>query len=390
MNDLSLTRPVWEEVYLDAFAHNMRTIRAHVDARCLMTAVVKANAYGHGAKKVAPVLLANGADRLAVATLEEALELRQSGISAPILVLGASESARAREIVAHDIHQTVFTYAFAKALSDEAVHQNKDARIHIKVDSGMGRIGFLPVEESLDEIARIFQLPHLIFEGLYSHFSTADEADKAYSQEQFRRYNVIRDGLAARGLTPNVAHIANSAAIIDLPDYHLDMVRAGVILYGEMPSDEVQKNVLALKPTMTLKARITNVKWLEDHEAVSYGRKFYTEGRRKIATLPIGYADGYTRLLSNKADILVGGRRCPIVGNVCMDQCMIDVTDVADVHIGDEAVLIGRQGDEAVTAAELAKILGTINYEVLCMPHRRIPRVYMEEGQILDIVDELL
>ncbi len=389
MKDLSLMRPVWEEIDLDAIAHNIRVIRAQTNKDALVTAVVKANALEHGSVQVAPVMLANGADRLAVATLEEALELRRAGIDAPILILGGGEPARADEIVQNDIHQAVYTFPLAKALSDAAVKAGKDAYVHIKVDSGMGRIGFLPREESLDEIEKILALPNIRFEGLFSHFSTADETDKAYTHEQFRRYSFIRDGLAARGLKPHIAHIANSAAIIDLPDYHLDMVRAGIILYGQLPSNEVQKDVLDLHPTMSIKARITNVKMLPDHEAVGYGRKYWTEGERKIATVPIGYADGYTRLLSNKADILVNGKRARIAGNICMDQCMIDVTGIDNVNIGDEVVIIGRQGDEVITLDEIADLLGTITYEVFCATGRRIPRVYKKDGKIIDTLDYL-
>lgn len=390
MLDAFQVRPVWVEVNLDAFAHNMTNIRAKVKKDALVTAVIKADAYGHGAVQVAPILLENGADRLAVATLEEAIELRVSGIEAQTLVLGATDPARAEEVVRYDLDQTVFTFALAKALSDAAGKAGKKARIHIKVDSGMGRIGFLPDVASIDAIVDVLSLPHLEFEGLFTHFATADETDKAYSREQFRRYSLVQDALRERGYVPTLAHVGNSATIIDLPEYHMDMVRAGIVLYGTLPSDQVHTDVLDLQPTMQLKARITNVKTIGDHETVSYGRKFSATGERRIATLPLGYADGYTRLFSNKTDVLVHGQRAPIVGSVCMDQCMIDVTDIEGVAIGDEVVLMGRQGDEVISPEELANLIGTISYEIHCFFGRRVPRVYIKDGQRVGSRDYLL
>ncbi|MFP5528565.1 alanine racemase [Peptococcus simiae] len=380
MQALSHTRPLWVEVDLDAIAHNIAEVRRLVGDDVLVTAVVKANAYGHGAVHTAPVFLANGADRLAVATIEEAIEIRKAGVTAPILILGATERSRARALVKWQLDQTIFTRASAEALSEAAQDLGSPARIHIAVDTGMGRIGFLPTEESLDEIEEILQLPGLQFEGLFSHFSTADEADKTYSREQIRRYKFIQEGLAARGLVPHVAHMANSAAITDLPEIHMDMVRAGIILYGLYPSHEVDEAKLDLQPTMSLKCRITNLKTLQDGEYIGYGRKYQTKGPRRIATCPMGYADGYTRLLSNKAEVLIHGHRAPVVGNICMDQCMIDVTDIPEnLAIGDEVVLIGQQGEETISPEELANILGTISYEIFCMLSRRIPRTYFRD-----------
>ncbi|MFM9412970.1 alanine racemase [Peptococcus simiae] len=385
MQPLSNTRPLWIEVNLDALAHNIAEVRRVVGDDVLITAVVKANAYGHGSVQAAPVFLANGADRLAVATIEEAIEIRKAGITAPILILGATERPRARALVKWQLDQTIFTRASAEALSEAAQDLGSPARIHIAVDTGMGRIGFLPTEESLDEIEEILQLPGLEFEGLFSHFSTADEADKTYSREQIRRYKFFQEGLAARGLVPHVAHMANSAAISDLPEIHMDMVRAGIILYGLYPSHEVDETKLDLQPTLALKCRITNLKTLQDGEYIGYGRKYQTKGSRRIATCPMGYADGYTRLLSNKAEVLVHGHRAPVVGNICMDQCMIDVTDIPeDLAIGDEVVLIGRQGDEVISPEELANILGTISYEIFCMLSRRIPRTYFKDGALVE------
>lgn len=380
MQDLAHTRPLWVEVDLDAIANNIQEVRRVVGDKVQVTAVCKANAYGHGAVHTAPVFLANGADRLAVATIEEAIEIRKAGITAPILILGATEITRARGLLKWHLDQAVFSRPMAAALSQAAQELNTTARVHIAVDTGMGRIGFLPTEESLDEIEAILNLPGIAFEGLFSHFSTADEADKAYSQEQFRRYKFFKDGLAVRGLVPNVAHMANSAAITDLPETHMDMVRAGIILYGLSPTHEVDESKLNLLPAISLKCRVTHVKTLAAGEAVSYGRKYTTPGPRRIATCPMGYADGYTRLLSNKSEVLIHGKRAPVVGNICMDQCMIDVTDVPGVAVGDEVVLIGGQGEEYISAEELANILGTISYEIFCMLSRRIPRTYYRNG----------
>lgn len=390
MNDLNYMRPCWAEIDLDAIKNNIQEVRRITSSNTLVTGVIKANAYQHGAIDVAKVLLENGADRLAVAFIDEALELRQHGIDAPLLILGNTEAQRAQEIVEKDIQQTVFTYELAKALSDEATKQQKEAKIHIKVDSGMGRIGFLPEEASLDTIEEILALPNLVFEGLFTHFATADDADKTYSQEQFKRYTFIKEGLEKRGLKANINHVANSAATLDMPDYHLDMVRAGVILYGVWPSNEVQKDRISLKPAMSLKCRVVNVKSLDDQESISYGRTYFTKGVKKIATLPLGYADGFTRLLSNKTEVLIKGKRAPIVGNICMDQCMIDVSDIPDVHIGDEVVIFGQQGHDTISVDDIAAILGTIGYEVLCMTHRRVPRVYLQNGQIDHTLNYLL
>lgn len=384
MQPLSHTRPLWIEVNLDALAHNIAEVRRVTGDDVLVTAVVKANAYGHGAIQVAPVFLANGADRLAVATLEEAIELRLAGIQVPILILGPSEPSRAQALVKWELDQTVFSLEAAEALSQAAQDQGSVARVHIAVDTGMGRIGFLPTEESLDEIEALLKLPGIQFEGLFSHFSTADEADKTYSQEQIRRYKFFQEGLAARGLVPHVAHMANSAAITDLPEIHMDMVRAGIILYGLYPSHEVEEAKLDLQPTLALKCRITHLKTLADGEYIGYGRKYQTKGPRRIATCPMGYADGYTRLLSNKAEVLVHGHRAPVVGNICMDQCMIDVTDLPDdLAVGDEVVLIGQQDEETISPEELANILGTISYEIICMLSRRIPRTYFKDGALV-------
>ena len=383
-------RPVWAEVDLDALAFTISSIRERAGKDRHVAAVVKANAYGHGAVEIIPTLLENGADFLCVALLDEALEIRKAGFTdVPILILGYTEAQRAAELVKYDIQQAVFTYDLAKAMSDAAVEQGKKALIHIKCDTGMGRIGFLPTEENLDKIEEILKLPNVEFTGLFTHFAKADYADKTYTHLQWERYNFFLNGLAERGLTPKIRHVGNSAVIVDHPEYFLDMVRPGIILYGIYPSDETQNQNIDVKPVLSLKARISNVKKEHAGERISYGGTYATEEGDVIATLPIGYADGWMRLMSNNAEVLVHGKRCKIVGRVCMDQCMINVTDVPDVKIGDEVVLIGNQGDDRISIEEVVNRIPTIPHEILCDINRRVPRVYLKDGEIVKVTQYL-
>lgn len=397
METLSQIRPVWAEVDLDAFAFTMGEIckRARADKPDRhVCAVVKADAYGHGAVRVVPTLLKAGADFLAVAVIDEAIQLRQAGITdVPILILGYTEPQRAAELVKYDIHQATFTYELAKALSDAAVAQNKTAHIHIKADTGMGRIGFLPTEENIDTIEKIFQLPNVEFTGLFTHFSSADMGDEVsleYTQKQWACYNWFLDELKKRGLAPKIRHCSNSAAIVDHPEFFLDMVRPGIILYGCYPSDATHNENIDIKPEMTLKCRISNVKHEKPGQSISYGRHYTTTLEDEvIATLPIGYADGFFRHFSNNNEVLIHGKRCPIVGNVCMDQCMVNVTGVDNVRIGDEVVLMGHQGDEYIPCEELVERTGTIPHEFFCDISKRVPRVYMKDGKIVEVYHPL-
>ena len=391
-NILDTIRPFRAEIDLDAIAFTMQSIKKRAGADRHVYAVVKANAYGHGVLPIIPTLLENGADGLCVAIFHEALEIRNAGFTdVPILILGYTEPALAADIVKYDIDQTVFTYEFAQALSAEAVKQGKTAHVHIKADTGMGRIGFLPTEESLDTIEKIFQLPNLEFTGLFTHFAKADYADKTYTKLQWERYNFFLDGLKKRGLEPKIRHCGNSAVIVDHPEFFMDMVRPGIILYGVYPSDETQNDNMEVRPALSLKCRIANVKHEKAGERISYGGTFETEGDDTvIATLPLGYADGFHRVLSNKAEVLVHGKRARIAGRVCMDQCMIDVTHIPDVKIGDEVVIIGAQGDDCITIEELCSHVPTIPHELFCDINRRVPRVYYKDGEIVNIVQYLL
>ena len=373
-----MLRPVWAEIDLSAIENNIREIRRLTKPSAKVMAVVKANAYGHGAVEVSKTVLTNGADWLAVALLQEAVELREAGFSVPILILGYTPLEQMELVITNDLRQTIYSLEQAEALSSAAGKAGRKATVHIKVDTGMGRIGFLPKQESIDSIIKIARLPHLEVEGIYTHFAIADAEDKDYSIEQLQYFQWLLDQLAKSGLHISIRHAANSAGLIDLPEAHFDLVRPGLILYGMYPSNEVQKTKLFLRQAMSLKAEVSYVKQVAKGTAISYGCTFVTARHSQIASLPLGYADGYTRLLSNNTDVLIKGKRAPIVGRVCMDQCMIDVTGFADVAMGDEVVLMGRQENEFISAEEIASRIGTINYEVVCMFSSRVPRVYKD------------
>lgn len=375
-------RPVWAEVDLDKLAHNMREIRRVAKSENII-AVVKADAYGHGAIDVAPVLLENGANRLAVAIISEAVELRHSGIKCPLMILGFTPPNLIDHLLKYNIEQAVYTYEFAKQLSTMAEKKNKIARIHIVVDTGMGRIGFLPTNESVEQVCKIYKLPNIIIEGMFCHFSSADEKDKTYTNKQVKKYDDFYEKLKEKNVNINMRHMANSAAIIDLPETHYEAVRPGIITYGYYPSDQVNKENIKLKPVMTLKTSVVHLKTLPAGEFVSYGRKYETVKETVIATLPVGYADGYTRLLFEKGKVIIKGSFAPVVGRICMDQCMIDVTEINGVKVGDEVILMGEHENKKFTADTIGELIGTINYEVVCMISKRVPRVYVKEGKVI-------
>lgn len=390
MSSLEELRPVWAEIDLDSLAHNIKEVRRITNKEAIVTAVVKANAYGHGSIEAAKVFLENGANRLAVATLSEAVELRRAGIDTPILILGYTPDSQHKIAVENDIVEAVYNLESAEKLSQVANSLNKKAKVHIKVDSGMGRIGFPPVDSSIDKIEKISKLPNLEIEGIFTHFAKADEVDKAYTGKQFKNYKWVIERLEDKNIQIPIKHVSNSAATIDLPEYNLNMVRGGIMIYGLYPSDEVDKEKVSLKPAMTLKAKISHLKEVPEGTGISYGQIFVTKRKSKIATIPIGYADGFTRLLTSKAEVAIKGKRAPIVGKICMDQCMIDVTDIEDVKVGDEVVLFGDGTNGVPHIDEVAEKLGTINYEIVCMVGRRVPRVYIKDGKIIKIIDYLL
>jgi alanine racemase len=377
-------RPYFAEINLDNFRHNFREVKRLAEGKKTI-GVIKADGYGHGAVELARILEEEGADYFAVAVITEALELRRNGYNKPILILGFTPPTFAEEIVKYDITQTVFSYELAETISNEAVKQNKIAKLHVKLDTGMGRVGFLPGHIAVSEVKRISKLKNIYLEGVFTHFAAADEEKKEFSKLQFERYSDVVEKLSKEGIDFEIKHVANSAGIIDLPEFHLDAVRPGIMLYGYYPSDEVFINRLTLKPVMELKANIVNVKEVPENTPISYGRKFYTGTTSKIATLPFGYADGYTRLLYGKTFVIVNGVKAPVIGRICMDQCMIDVTECGDVRVGDEVIVMGERNGISNNADDIARRLGTISYEVLCMVSKRVPRVYAENGNIIKI-----
>jgi alanine racemase len=302
------------------------------------------------------------------------------------MILGYTPLYLGEELIKYDLEQTVYDLDYAKELSKKALNLNKKAKIHIALDTGMGRIGFLPTEKAIAAVVEICSLEGLDVLGIFTHFSTSDEENKDYTHEQFNKFINFNKKLAEAGIDIPLKHVSNSGAIMDMPETYLDAVRAGIILYGYYPSNEVKKEKLSLKPALTLKATITRVQEMDKGMYVSYGNTFKTERKSLIATLPIGYADGYSRLLAKKAKVIINGKFAPIVGRICMDQCMIDVTDIGgNVKVGDEVIILGEQGNLKFNADDFAEIMGTINYEILCMLKYRIPRVYIKDGKIFNV-----
>ncbi len=380
----------WAEINLDAIEHNIKEIRRVTNKNAKIMAVVKADAYGHGVEKIAHILDQNGADAFAVATIDEALQLRSFGFTKPILILAAIPEESIPEAVENDITLSVFSWDYAKKISCAAIQRSKTAQVHIKLDTGMSRIGYVVNDtdnsEILNEILKISMLDNIFIEGIFSHFSTSDESDDRYTRLQFNRFLTVCSLLEKSGLQIPVRHIANSAAVFMYPEYHLDMVRPGIILYGLYPSNEVDKNRINLKPAMSLKSKITHIKTLEKDRGVSYGKDYITTDCVKVATVPVGYADGYLRSLAKEGKMLIHNKKVKIMGRICMDQCMIDVTNVNNINIGDEVTLFS---DCEITADTLADWIGTINYEIICMISKRIPRIYKQHGRTVKILNFL-
>ena len=369
-------RAVWAEISLEAIRHNYRVIGEALCGGAKLCAVVKANAYGHGALAVAKEAVAAGAAYLAVATLSEAAELRRAGIGTPLLVLGLIDPLEAAEAVSLDATQTVANLALAKAISAEALAQEKTAKLHLAIDTGMGRIGCTS-EEAPALVRDIAALPNIELEGAFSHFAMADVRDKAHARGQLALFLRATEAIEEAGVHLKLRHIAESAAILQMPEAHLDMVRAGIIQYGMYPSEEVARDVREkspLRPAMALKARVLFVKDVPEGFAIGYGCTWHAKRKSRIATLPLGYADGYIRALSGKAHVEILGKTAPVVGRICMDQCMIDVTDVEGVAEGTEVTLFGLA---TLSADNVADWLGTINYEIPCLIAPRVPRVYI-------------
>ncbi len=367
-------RPVWAEIKLKNLQHNFKQVKESVSQETLIMAIVKADGYGHGAVPVARAVCEAGADRLGVALPVEGKELREAGFELPIHILGEVLSEQIPLILKYNLIPTVAKKETAEEINYLAGEKSIIKKIHIKVDTGMGRIGLLP-REAVGFIKDIHNLKNIEIEGLMTHFAKADESDKEYTYQQWEKFNYVLRKIEEEGIKIPIKQAANSAAIIDLPQMNLNMIRPGIILYGLPPSHKVD-NIFSLKPVLSWKARIVYLKEVPGGYGISYGTTYITPEKRKIATIPLGYADGYPRLLSNRGEVLIHGERVPIRGRICMDQFMVDVTDVPDVRVGDEVVLIGRQGKKEITATELADLMGTINYEIVCRVGRRVRRVY--------------
>lgn len=379
----SFYRDTVAEIDLDAVGHNVRAFRSWLPKKTGIMAVVKANAYGHGAEPVAREALQNGATHLAVSTLDEAIELQETGIDVPILVMSYIPERGLSEAIARGIRITVYHPDHLQQVIAAATAANIQAILHLKADTGMGRLG-----ARLHEMPKLVQkvLAHkcLLLEGLFTHFACADEKDKSHTHQQAQRFARILQACEQLGAQFSLVHCGNSATAIDLPQYGFNMVRVGISLYGLYPSPEVSRTNVSLQPVMSLKTRIVHLKRVPAGTGISYGTTYRSAKEETIATLPIGYADGFNRLLSNRGSALVRGRRVPIVGRICMDQTMLALPEDLDANLGDEVVLYGRQGVEEIHVDEIAALLGTINYEITCMVSRRVPRVYTRNGQIVE------
>lgn len=378
---------VYATVNLDAVASNMRSMRDNLPASTLIMGSVKADGYGHGsvpvAKTIEPYVFG-----YAVATIDEGIILRRHGINKTILILGVTHESRYEDLLRYDIRTAMFQYEKAKKLSDLALKQGKKAVVHLALDTGMSRIGMKADREHAKEAAAIAALEGIEVEGLFTHFARADETDKSAYEEQYRRYKEFLGYLKELGVKIPIRHCSNSAGIVEsLESNYMDMVRAGIAIYGMYPSDEVDHNSVKLTPAMEIKSCITYIKEIEAGTAVSYGGTFVADHTMKVATIPVGYGDGYVRSLSGKGDVLIHGKRAAILGRICMDQFMVDVTDIPDVQEDDEVTLLGSDGAECITMEELAEKSGGFHYEMICDIGKRIPRVYLKDGKVVGTKD---
>ncbi len=365
----------YAEINLDAVAQNIDEVRKKVGGDVGIMTVIKADGYGHGAIPIAR-RLKDKVQYFAVATLEEAVELRKGGIALPILILGYTSLKQYEEVVRYDITQTVYSLETAKKLGEEALRQNRRAKVHIALDTGMTRIGFVTTEASLEEIVQIGRLPGIYLEGVFSHFSCADMTDKSYSRKQMARYDAFMEELERRNVTVPIMHLCNSAGIIEFDSHRFNMVRSGIMTYGLYPSDEVRTDEVVLKRALSWKTHVVNIRTVEAGHGVSYGATYVTDRPTKIATLSVGYADGYPRAVSNKGRVIIHGQYAPIIGRICMDQMMVDVTHIDDVRMEDTAILIGSDADCSITVEEVAELAGSFNYEFVCGISRRVKRIY--------------
>lgn len=379
---------VCARVDLDAVEYNIEMMKKNIGDGVRMLAVVKTDGYGHGAVQVAK-LLEPREDiwGFAVATLEEAVLLKERGIEKPVVVLGCVFPDQFEEAVEHEIRITVYTEEMLKGLLKAAGNQKKKVYIHVKLDTGMSRLGFLPGKKSVDVITEIAHIPGIVMEGLYTHFARADEVDKEFTDHQIGQYIDMKRALEEKGVTFSLYHCSNSAGIIDVKEANMDLVRAGIAMYGLYPSEEVKKENVPLRPALELVSHVAHVKWVDEGTPVSYGGTYITKQRTRIATIPIGYGDGYPRSLSNSGYVLIRGQKAPILGRICMDQFMVDVTDIPGVKFADKVTLIGTDGEEHLPVETLSDLSGRFNYEFVCDLGKRIPREYIRHGEVIEQKD---
>jgi alanine racemase len=376
---------VTANINLDAIQNNINNIRSIIKKGTKIMAIIKADGYGHGAVPVAKFLNSIDVDAYGIAIIEEGIELREAGIMKPLLILGYTPVEQYKQLVEYNITQTIFQLDTAKALSLEAMKQNKVANIHLKIDTGMTRLGFSDTMESINEIKEITRMQGVCIEGIFTHFACADEQDKTSSLKQLDRFNKFIKELEKEGIHIPMKHISNSAGIVDFSNDDFNMVRSGIITYGYYPSEEVNKDSINLEPAMEIKTHVSFVKEVEAGVGISYGHTYVTNKKTKVATVPVGYADGYPRSLSSKGRVLIHGEYANIIGRVCMDQFMVDVSHIDNVKQGDIVTLIGKDKDRYISVEEVSNLAGSFNYEFICNVSKRVPRLYFREGKIVEI-----
>ena len=385
----------WAEVSLDNLEHNYRAIKNHIPEGCRFLGVMKADAYGHGAVPLSHALCELGAEYLAVSNLEEAIQLRRGGVRAPMLILGYTPASFADTMVFMDITQEVHSLEYAKELDTALAGTNYILNVHLKLDTGMTRIGFFAYdhERTLPELLEVCGLPHLHVEGVFTHFCVADSKapeDEAFTRTQYVRFTAMLDALAAHGIRPELRHCASSGATILYPELALDMVRPGIATYGHAPSEDAE-GILDLRPLMTVRTTVAQLREIPAGTSISYGRTYTAERDMRVAVLPIGYADGLLRGLSGKVSFRIRGRMARSVGRICMDMCMVDVSEIPEIRVGDEAALFGYDTDGTLLPCErIAQQAGTISYEILCGISKRIPRIYMQDGREQEILQYIV
>jgi alanine racemase len=370
------------DINLDAIHHNLQQVKSKINKNSKLMAVIKADGYGHGAGMIAKYC-DDVIDSYAVAIVEEGIALRQEGFTKPILLLGYTHPSQYEDLLKYNLTPAIFSFDMAKPLSDLGVKAGKTLKVHIKLDTGMSRIGFVDNSVGVEEVVKISKLPNIEIEGIFSHLARADEKDKIYANAQFQRFTNFYNKLKVQGVNIPIRHISNSAAIMELQSMNLELVRSGIITYGLYPSEEVDKGELSLVPAMELKTHISYIKTLPSGVAVGYGGTYVTKGETVVATIPVGYADGYPRSLSNKGEVIINGKRASIIGRICMDQFMVDVTHIPNVKVGDTVTLMGRDKEEFIPCEEVANLAGSFNYEFVCDISKRVPRVYYFNNKVV-------